>query len=228
MYEPKVCFYIMTVDTGFAPNPFYERCTLLGCTPNYVDAKLGAGDYIAGVFRSGEAPRLVYVMKVSQTLEYNLYYRDGRFAKKKPQKDGSWQERAGNNIYYKSESGEYVQDSNACFHTAAEKIEEDLRHPVVFVGRDFAYLGEKAVLLPQRYHKHLPGRGVQYLDYRSPDFAPFLAWGFSHGRGLIGLPRDRGPDSAVIRHGKCRPEVCDDCPAEAGSSRDSPTAGCGN
>src|ERR1035437_4186815 len=48
----KVCFYIMRVDTGFAPNPFHGVCTLAACTPNHQHARLFKGDLIAGCFRS--------------------------------------------------------------------------------------------------------------------------------------------------------------------------------
>lgn len=109
----KVCFYVMTIDTGFAPNPFHGWCTLAACTPNHRDADLARGDYIAGVFRSGGPPRLVYVMEVAMSLDFDAYYRDGRFKKKKPRKDGTWQERAGDNIYFMNPAGEYVQDNNA-------------------------------------------------------------------------------------------------------------------
>jgi len=48
----KACFYIMTVDTGFAPNPFHGVCTHAACTPNHCKANLEEGDLIAGCFRS--------------------------------------------------------------------------------------------------------------------------------------------------------------------------------
>lgn len=48
----KACFYVMTVDTGFAPNPFHGVCTLAACTPNHCKAGLELGDLIVGCFRS--------------------------------------------------------------------------------------------------------------------------------------------------------------------------------
>ena len=157
----KICFYILRMDKGFAPNPFHGWCTLLGCTPNYVDADLESGDYIAGIFRSGAPPRLVYVMELSEILDY---YEDRRFEKKRSRRNGTWQEQAGNNIYFLDSSGPYVQDENAWFHTSAKKVKQDSKHPVVFVGRNFTYFGEmaetdEALLLPQRFHWCLPGRG---------------------------------------------------------------------
>lgn len=210
----QICFYVMMRDTGFAPNPFHDWCTLFGCTPNKVDAQLARGDYIVGVFKSRKPPRLVYIMEVSETLEYDDYYNDRRFDKKKPRRNGTWQERAGNNIYYLDGSGEYAQDPNACFHTTNARIKQDKQHPVVFAGRNFAYFGELAeteasLLLPTRFHWCVPGRGIKYLIDESPDYDPFVSWAFSHGSGIIGLPRDRETDSSTSRRGTCRP-VCDD------------------
>ena len=210
----KVCFYVMRRDTGFAPNPFHGSCTLLGCAPNYADAKLSRGDYIAGFFRSGAPPRLVYVMEVSETFDYDDYYQDRRFEQKKPRRDLTWRERAGNNIYFLDSSGRYVQDENACYHTRPAKIAQDLKHPVVFAGRNFAYFGtmaetENALLLPQRFLWCLPQRAVKYLHDECQDYDPFVSWAFSHGSGMIGLPRDREIEARVHRGG-CGPVVCDD------------------
>ena len=207
----KVCFYVLTTDRGFAPNPFHGWCTLLGCTPNYADADISPGDYVAGIFRTGGPPRLVYVMEVSETFDYDDYYEDRRFEKKKPRRNGGWQERAGNNIYFLDASGSYVQDKNAWFHTSAKKVKQDLEHPVVFAGRNFAYFGEnaeidKTLLLPQRFHWCLPGRGIKYLIDESPDYDPFMTWAFSHGSGVHGLPRDREIDGEAKKPGKCSPD----------------------
>jgi len=210
----KVCFYIMRKDTGFAPNPFFNWCTLLGCAPNYANAKLSPGDHIAGFFRSGEPPRLVYVMEVSEKFDYNKYYEDRRFEQKKPRRDRTWRERAGNNIYFLNSSGKHMQDQNACYHTDAAKVEQDLKHPLVFAGTNFAYFGEKAetcdaLLLPERFHWCLPQRAIKYLTDDCQDYEPFVRWAFSYGRGIIGLPRDREKPGRA-QGGQCVPLAFDD------------------
>jgi len=47
----KICFYRMTDDTGFAPNPFHGYCTVATCTPNHMRGRtrLREGDYIVGI-----------------------------------------------------------------------------------------------------------------------------------------------------------------------------------
>ena len=91
----KICFYIMTFDRGFAPNPFYGYCSLSACTPNHMSAKLKHDDYLAGFFTNANDAFLVYWMKVNEVLNYDDYYSDQRFQKKKPNLHGSWKERCG-------------------------------------------------------------------------------------------------------------------------------------
>lgn len=45
-------------------------------------------------------PFLVYWMKVDEVLDYDLYFHDLKFQKKRPQKTGSWISRCGDNIYF--------------------------------------------------------------------------------------------------------------------------------
>ncbi len=150
------------------------------------------------------------------SLDFDSYYRDRRFEKKKPRKNGSWQELAGDNIYFMNPAGEYVQDKNACFHTSLKHILQDLKHPTAFLGRRFAYFGEQAetdeaLLLPKRFHWCLPpNQGTKDLIEESPDFDPFVTWAFNHGSGLVGFPRDRDIGGEAQKRGKCGPDVCDD------------------
>ena len=44
----RLCSYVVKYDTGFAPNPFWRYCTLMGCTPNHQDIKAVKGDWIIG------------------------------------------------------------------------------------------------------------------------------------------------------------------------------------
>lgn len=92
----KYLFYRMTSDTGFAPNPFWNYCTLAACTPNHQRAKLEEKDFIIGVEGLGLAKKrrqkghkthieqsLIYVMEVEDILDLDSYFRDQRFHEKK-------------------------------------------------------------------------------------------------------------------------------------------------
>lgn len=93
---------------------------------------------------------------------------------------------------------------------------QDLKHPTVFLGRRFANFGkqaetDEALLLPRRFHWCLPpNQGTKNLIEESPDFDPFLTWAFSHGSGLVGMPRDREIDGDANKRGGCGPDVCDE------------------
>lgn len=191
---PKVCFYVMTTDTGFAPNPFHGICTLAACTPNHCKAKLVKGDLIAGCFRSGRKPRLVYVMAIDEVFALDAYYRDVRFQAKKPSRNGTWIEHAGDNIYYRNKTGKWRQDKDAVHHRDDPKVfRQDTEANRVFVGKHFVYYGGDAVDLPVGFSGCMPtGQGIKYLNDNPDTMEAFRRWAFDRPKlGRLGLPRDR-------------------------------------
>ncbi|MCK9156659.1 MAG: hypothetical protein M0P12_11250 [Paludibacteraceae bacterium] len=86
----KICFYTMTHDTGFAPNPFFDYLTLATCKPQIRKSKnVKSGDWIAGwsgkrLQKKGEGKRLIYLARISEKISYNDYWNDKRFEMKKP------------------------------------------------------------------------------------------------------------------------------------------------
>src|SRR5687767_13544768 len=77
--------YIVTHDSGFAPNPFHSYCTLATCKPR-IRIRARAGDWIAGVGSVGTVghDRLVYAMEVAEVIPIERYATDPRFHAKKP------------------------------------------------------------------------------------------------------------------------------------------------
>lgn len=180
----------MRKDTGFAPNPDFDVCTLAACTPNHMhgELRLQKGDYIAGCFRGDQPPRLVYVMKVDEIQTLDEYYRDERYQRKKP----TSQYIEGDNIYYVAD-GVHWQDEAAHFHRDVEHQCQDVRGNRVFIGREFVYLGGQSQRLPEQFVGCLPARGIQYLEESedSPLFDAFLEWRSALGNGKLGTPKDR-------------------------------------
>ena len=85
--------YILTSDTGFAPNPFHGVCTLCTCKPKI---RKGAepGDLIVGIASQQLGPyagKLLYAMLVDEVIAIQDYG-DG-FEMKRP---ASW----GQRIFY--------------------------------------------------------------------------------------------------------------------------------
>jgi len=187
----KICFYVMTSDTGLAPNPFHGFCTLALCTPNHMRARLKKGDWIVGCFRSGELPRVVYIMRIDEVMPLDNYYNDSRFSCKKPL-NSNWKAKVGDNIYYMNTNGILQQDPNTQFHKEENVQTKDKRGNKVFIGRQFIYFGRKAIDLPRYYNKCLPRtQGIKYLPSNDPLYQQFLSWGGSFlGKGIMGDPRD--------------------------------------
>src|SRR6185369_2248501 len=97
----RLCSYVVVHDTGFAPNPFGGYCTLAACTPNRVGLSLKSGDWLVGHTTRATDNQLLYAMRVSEVLDFDDYFHEVRFQSKKPKRGGTWQERMGDNIYYR-------------------------------------------------------------------------------------------------------------------------------
>lgn len=185
----------MTSDTGFSPNPFYGYCTLAACTPNHMHALLETGDYIAGFFTDGGVSYLVYWLRVDEVLDYNEYFHDGRFKRKKPNLNGTWISRCGDNIYCRDKSGIWIQKDTK-HHKEKDLVEKDTRYAVKYIGRTFSYFGERAYsksnLIPGKCSDALKkGKGIKYTREMDTYFTEYLSWLNSKPLGRHGTPRDR-------------------------------------
>ncbi|MBU2719595.1 hypothetical protein HF563_09465 [Acidithiobacillus ferridurans] len=141
--------YVVRYDSGFAPNPFYGRCTLATCKPG-IRRSAAIGDWVVGSGSNDHSVRrgghLVYAMRVTETLSFRDYDTDQRFDQKKPYRYGSRKQSCGDNIYYRnaSNNGWNQRDS---FHTKPdgtpnpEHITRDTGVDRVLVSEDFVYFG---------------------------------------------------------------------------------------
>jgi hypothetical protein len=186
----KLYSYVVTIDHGLAPNPFWGYCTLAVCTPNHMGIKAEKGDWIIGTSSASLGSKLIYAMRISEVLSFDAYYNDVRFEKKKPNVYGSWQEKVGDNMYYKDQDGKWVQH-RTIQHQASEIIKRDLRHPFVFIAEYFFYFGGEAIAIPAEYQGLLrKGRGCK-LSYDSEVVNGFLGWiKKDYHPGILGDPKD--------------------------------------
>jgi hypothetical protein len=152
----KVCAYVMTYDTGLAPNPFHGVCTLAVCTPNHVRANLEENDYIIGVAGvrlrqklnlPSDSWRLIYAMKVDKFKELDAYYNSADYKLKIPKLSGSKVEMCGDN-FYKLSNGELIHTGESTDHDWAEINEQDCKGNRVFIGKTFNYFGSSAPEIP--------------------------------------------------------------------------------
>lgn len=186
----KLYSYVVKIDHGLAPNPFWGYCTIAVCTPNHMGVKAQVDDWIVGTSPNSQGNKLVYAMQVSEAIPFEKYYDDERFEKKKPNIKGSWQERCGDNMYYKNQQGIWAQH-RTLLHRNDEAIKKDLKHPVVFVAKHFYYFGDKAVSIPSEFQEliwkrqgcksnHFPEVVKRFLNWLSPNFES----------GILGYPKD--------------------------------------
>jgi hypothetical protein len=190
-----LCTYILTNDTGLAPNPFWGWCTLAVCTPNRQGARLEAGDWIAGFSTKNRGNRLVYVMEIASRIHMQAYFDDPRFAPKKPDIRGTWKDRCGDNFYSQDSEGFWKQHRNR-FHLGSDYLIKDTRRPFVFVSRKYWYFGSNAVAVPDEFVSLIGQRGirVRHPEGLTLKFVEWLESGFEPG--VRGLPNDN-PDLAT-------------------------------
>lgn len=152
----KVCAYVMTVDSGLAPNPFHGICTLAVCTPNHMRANLDTDDWIIGVagknirsrLGTSDQWRIIYAMKISRKYDLDSYYNESSFKSKIPKLIGSRIEMCGDNFYSRTSEG-LQHTLKTEDHQCSELMKQDTDGNRVFVGTEFYYFGSLAVALPQ-------------------------------------------------------------------------------
>lgn len=206
---PRLFTYVVRHDTGLAPNPFWGWCTLAVCTPNHQGSRVQPGDWIAGFSEKRLGYRLIYAMEVEERIHMDAYLRDPRFAAKKPRRNGSWQERCGDNFYSQRPDGSWQQHPNE-LHIGDDFLRRDTRHPFVFAGRRFCYLGRDAVELPARFLPLAGGRGARVNH--PPDLAAaFVRWvRDALPSGVVAPPRDADRGGCGPRTGRRTPELTAD------------------
>jgi hypothetical protein len=209
----RLCSYVVKHDTGFAPNPFWGYCTLAACTPNHVGVRLEADDWIVGGQTKAAGRRLIYAMRVAETLAFDDYYRDPRFEQKKPRPADGWKWAAGDNIYFRDDGGDWQRDGEARFHTTERELRQDLRHPAVFVAEEFYYFGEDAVVLPEGFRPLLWSRYGCSCKHDTALVRGFLDWlRENHDPGVHALPAHRRVTRIRARR---RPSPASGCDADS-------------
>lgn len=149
--------YVVARDFGFAPNPFYGFCTLATCKPQ-IRRLAQPGNWVVG---TGTAARkragyLVFSMIVSETLSFDEYWADPRFAGKKPNLRGSKKQAFGDNIYSRPGKDKSWRQLNS-HHSFADgrpnpsNIDNDTQTNRVLVATEFAYWGGAGPKIPKRF-----------------------------------------------------------------------------
>jgi Nucleotide modification associated domain 2 len=142
--------YVVARDYGFAPNPFFNVCTLATCKPG-IRRLAQVGDWVigTGTANRNRAGYLVYAMKVAETMTFEGYWNDPRFQLKKPNLRSSKKVAFGDNIYSRAPAGgAWCQlDSHHSFANGSPNpanIENDTKADRMLIGTEFVYWGGSA------------------------------------------------------------------------------------
>jgi hypothetical protein len=195
----KLYSYVVTIDHGLAPNPFWGYCTLACCTPNHMGIKAQKDDWIIGTSPNYRDNKLIYAMHVSEVLSFDTYFSDARFEKKKPVINGSWRQRVGDNMYYKGQQGQWVQH-RTIQHPSPVLIKKDLKYPFVFIAEYFYYFGDKAIEIPIDYQDLIWKSQGCKCNHDPVIVEKFLMWlKVNFDPGVLGNPIDNN---------ECQSKMC--------------------
>lgn len=165
--------YVVQHDHGFAPNPFWGACTLANCKPQ-IRKHAMVGDLVIGTGSVDIAASgcLVYWMRIGEIIQFDDYWSDPRFARKKPDMRGSLMHRYGDNIYSPGPAGSHQQLDS--FHSEDDgslsiaNLQTDTgTTKKVLIGTDFTYYGKSAPPIPHELRflvKVGPGHKCRFAD----------------------------------------------------------------
>lgn len=185
----RVYSYIVTHDSGFAPNPFHGFLTLACCKP-LIRRTAQVGDWVVGLSLGAE--RIVFAMRVSERLTFEQYWADPRFAAKKPDvKAKQVMLRRGDNIYRPGDDGTLVQIPSAHANPDGTDNPKTRRHDLsgrfVLVADDFVYFGGHGPATPPELAFLGVGRGHR-CQFTPEQVDAFLGWIAARPRGILGRP----------------------------------------
>lgn len=158
--------YIVARDFGFAPNPFHGYCTLATCKPK-IRAGAREGDWVMGTgakSRYDFSGRLIYAMQVAEVLNFDTYWNDPRFVRKRPNLNGSLKLIYGDNIYRRAGNKWAQADSHHSQENGRPNkanIEWDTSVDRLLVATKFVYWGKEAPSIPKRFRPfHKTGEDI--------------------------------------------------------------------
>lgn len=160
--------YVITRDYGFAPNPFWNVCSLATCKPQ-IRQHASVGDWIAGFGgKNTEVPhKMVFLMRVGEACSFDEYWNDPRFSMKKPCFDRNYLQCWGDNIYHHG-GDKWIQENS--HHSYADgtnlnNLLHDTRVDRVLLSFYYWYFGENAIELPEEFAEVIAtGRGYKKLQ----------------------------------------------------------------
>ena len=144
--------YAVTRDYGFAPNPFFGKCTLATCKPK-IRKSAQVGDWVLGIggaVLNTQRRKCIYIMKISEIINFDRYWNDPRFQNKKPSRNGSRVRLVGDNIYHSDSDGHWMQEDSHHSNNDGTPNPTNVKRDTattdrVLISEQFLYFGKNAV-----------------------------------------------------------------------------------
>lgn len=199
---PKIYSYVVRYDSGFAPNPFYNFCTLATCKPP-IRKSASIGDWVVGCGSNDKNVRrggfLVYAMKITEIMSFDEYSSDKRFEVKKPYRYGSRKQSCGDNIYYRDTTlSDWMQHdsfhSNSQGQLNQDHVARDTAVNRILISDNFVYFGGQGPEFPKELvdskGRSICKEGVGFTAFNDPQLIASLeSWIQSFGvDGYQGAP----------------------------------------
>lgn len=203
----KLYSYVIPRDFGFAPNPYFDYCTLATCKPR-IRKCAQIGDWIAA-FGSASTPireKMIMLMQVEETLSFDEYWQDERFICKRPVSNKGIKHMYGDNIYHHVGTDwvqEWSHHSLEDGSTNYSNLNRDTQTDRVLIAREFYYFGRDAIAIPYEFDL-LIGRGRNHIVCKDNDlinnFICYIRTNYVVGRQ--GLPYNRIPGEFIYYRGE--------------------------
>ncbi|MHB1681058.1 MAG: Nmad2 family putative nucleotide modification protein [bacterium] len=221
--------YILTYDSGFAPNPFFGYCTLATCKP-VIRRTSDIADWIFGLSPKNNNYKLIYAMEITEKITFADYFIDCRFQDKKPNLNAeNYVDIVGDNIYKPSPNSTFQQLPSLHSDGSKENIktkERDLSGNYVLISDNFYYFGSKPIDLPHDLLQHvIIGQGHRKLtpDVKKEVIGQLLEHINKFKKGIHACPTVWPP---ICEDSICKNEFCCDdpnkCDAEYKNDSDKP------
>lgn len=202
----KLYSYVIPRDYGFAPNPYFNYCTLATCKPR-IRKSAQTGDWVAAYGAAGTSIRgkLVVLMQISEVVTFDEYWEDARFKSKRPVFNKGIIHMYGDNIYHHVDDRWMQEPSHHSMKDGSinyANLNRDTQADRVLIATEFYYFGNNAIDIPQEYDK-LIGRGrnhtvckdesliVEFLGYISTNYNKGIQ-GIPYSRNTVGFAHYRG------------------------------------
>lgn len=193
--------YKITRDYGFAPNPFHGKCSLATCKPQ-VRRSARIGDLIIGCgsIANGRSGEVIYAMRVTEKITFQQYWDNPQHLIKRPNFGASLAHAYGDNIYHRSEDGDWIQErSHHSYEDGShnkDNLDRDtITSDAVLLSSDFTYFGKNSTPVPPEL-RAFAGDDLypNVRDYRVYEDSLFVGavdhWFRQLPKGLLGHPID--------------------------------------